>query len=143
MTTSNNIFLLEVIVQRVVLNDPNEANNTCPLCVCVKFPELFDIIICEGDHCDYKDNGGNIETRMSWAKSCLFAVCVDDLYEVARNFRAQVAVYRRVGGRPETYFIDQPRLIAQTCVEFHETFVDVISDPDQLDKSREYIQVSK
>lgn len=131
----NNIFYLEMIVPCVTLTDPDQVRNTCPVCVCFRFPDLDKIEICEGDSCDIdrRLSGGKIQ--MTHGKSCLFAVDSSDLCRTAREFCAAISVYRRVAGGPET------RLVAQTTLEFERMFTDIILDPDQPDKIRQLRRV--
>ncbi|VVC25883.1 Hypothetical protein CINCED_3A019592 [Cinara cedri] len=131
---AQNIYSLEVVVRKVTLVGAMEATNTCPLCVCLRFPGLVDMTVCEGDHCGNRTVGGGT-VWMSRGTSSLFAVGADDLCRTARDFRADVAVYRHVDGTPETHFVSQPRLVAQTCVEFNESFTSLLLDPDQPEKT--------
>lgn len=136
--TGNNIFLLEVIAYRVVLTDPEQVVNTCPVCVCFRFPELVHLEICEGDFCeDGKWTcgiGGEIYMRQG--KSCLFAVGTGNLCKASRDFKANISVYRRISGGPET------QLVAQTVLEFDKRFIDLILDPNQQDKIRDMKKVN-
>lgn len=128
-------------MRRVMLTDPTEASSTCPLCVCFRFPGLVDMEVCEGDLCDDIAGGGRppvgAEVRITRGKSCLFAVATADLCAAARNFRAVIAVYRRVAGGPET------RLVAQTPrLHFGRSFTDIICEPNQMDRTRQLKRVT-
>lgn len=143
-TEGNNIFLLEVIVYKVTLTDPDQTIITCPLCVCFRFGSgLVDLDICEGDFCD--DDGGGVgvkrtgdgEVYMTRGKSCLFVVGPSDLCRTAREFSAAINVYRRVAQCPET------RIVGQTVLEFDYTFTDLIQDPNQEERTRELRKARK
>lgn len=131
----NNIFLLETIVPCLTLYDPEQMRNTCPVCVCLRFPGLVDMEICEGDLCDVDRRLGGGEIRMTRGKSCLFTIGSSDLCRTAREFCATITVYRRVAGGPET------RLVAQSKLEFNQKFTNVILEPDQPDRMRQLKQV--
>lgn len=135
--TGNNIFLLEVIAYRVILTDPEQVANTCPICVCFRFPELVHLEICEGDFCEEGrwTSGVGGEICMRRGKSCLFAVGTGNLCKASRDFRANISVYRRVSGGPKTLFV------AQTVLEFDKRFIDLILDPNQQDRTRDVKKV--
>ncbi|CAI6363535.1 unnamed protein product [Macrosiphum euphorbiae] len=132
--TGNNLFMLEVIVYRVTLTDQIQIHNTCPVCVCFRFPGLVELAICEGGFCaDGKVGGGEI--LMTNGKSCLLTVSTADLCRTARDFCAIISVNRRVLGE------QQMRYVAQTKLEFDRTFVDVILNPIQDQRSRKLKKV--
>ncbi|XP_025192872.1 uncharacterized protein LOC112592926 [Melanaphis sacchari] len=132
--TGNNIFMLEVIVYRVTLTDQVQIHNTCPVCVCFRFPGLVELVVCEGGFCaDGKVGGGEI--LMTYGKSCLFAISNADLCRIARDFRAIISVNRRVDGE------QQMRYVAQTHLEFDRTFTDVILNPNQAERFRKLKKV--
>jgi len=127
--------MLEVIVYRVTLTDQIQIHNTCPVCVCFQFPGLIDLVICEGGFCsDGKVGGGKI--LMTNGKSCLFTVSTTDLCRTARNFRAIISVNRRVIGE------QQMRYVAQTELQFDRTFIDILLNPNQDQRTRTLKRVS-
>jgi len=133
--TGNNLFMLEVIVYRVTLTDQIQIHNTCPVCVCFRFPGLVELVICEGGFCaDGKVGGGEI--LMTNGKSCLLTVSTADLCRTARDFCAIISVNRRALGE------QQMRYVAQTKLEFDRTFVDVILNPNQDQRARKLKRVT-
>lgn len=140
--TGNNIFLLEAIAYRVTLADPDEIGNTCPLCVCFRFPGLVDMEICDSEFCfDKGQSNDGIDVRMSKGKSCLFTVDAAELCRVARDFCAAITVYRKVANIGNSGSTGT-RLLAQTRLEFDEDFIDIILEPDQQDRTRELKKVT-
>ncbi|XP_060846015.1 uncharacterized protein LOC132925658 [Rhopalosiphum padi] len=132
--TENSIFMLELIVYRVTLTDQIQMHNTCPVCVCFRFPGLVELVVCEGGFCaDGKVGGGEI--LMTSGKSCLFAINNADLCRAARDFCAKISVNRRVDGE------QQMRYVAQTHLEFDRTFTDVILNPNQVERLRKLKRV--
>lgn len=133
--TGNNLFMLEVIVYRVTLTDQIQMHNTCPVCVCFRFPGLVELVICEGGFCSDGTVGGG-EILMTNGKSCLLTVSTADLCRTARDFCAIISVNRRVLGE------QQMRYVAQTKLEFDRTFVDVILNPHQDQRVRKLKRVT-
>uniref|UniRef100_A0A2S2P5K6 Uncharacterized protein n=1 Tax=Schizaphis graminum TaxID=13262 RepID=A0A2S2P5K6_SCHGA len=132
--TGNSIFMLELIVHRVTLTDQIQMHNTCPVCVCFRFPGLVELVVCEGGFCaDGKVGGGEI--LMTNGKSCLFAINNSDLCRAARDFCAKISVNRRVDGE------QQMRYVAQTHLEFDRTFTDIILNPNQVERFRKLKQI--
>lgn len=133
--SGNNLFMLEVIVNRVTLTDQAQIHNTCPVCVCFRLPDLVELVICEGGFCtDGKVGGGEI--LMANGKACLLTVSTEDLCRISRNFCAIISVNRRVLGEQEM------RYVAQTKLEFNRTFVDVILNPNQEQRARKLKRVT-
>jgi len=126
---------LEVIVYRVTLTDQIQIHNTCPVCVCFRFPGLVELVICEGGFCSDGTVGGG-EILMTNGKSCLLTVSTADLCRTARDFCAIISVNRRVLGE------QQMRYVAQTKLEFDRTFIDVILNPNQDQRTRKLKRVT-
>lgn len=134
MSGNSNMFHMEVFVNCVRLFDPDQASNTCPVCVGFRFPDIVDLEIGEDDLCGKMESGGNV-ICMTRGKSCLFAVESSNVCRAVRQFYADIGVFRRVTGTPES------RLIAQTRLQFSRTFTDIIEAPDQPDQTRDVKQV--
>ncbi|XP_050530710.1 uncharacterized protein LOC126899668 [Daktulosphaira vitifoliae] len=121
----DSMFLLEVIINKVLFTDLNEETNTCPLCVCFKFPLLTDINLCEGDFC-----GGSYK-KFSKGVMSIFSITAQDLCSVARQFGASITVYRSVTAD------NTVRLVALTKADFDESFSHLIQNPNDAKKFRE------
>lgn len=136
---SNCVFLLEAIAYRVTLADADHATgNTCPVCVCFRFPGPIDLDVCEGSVCG-TDSGGD-EVNVTRGKSCLFAVDARDLCRTARDFcdRTAVEVFRRVddGGDDCDNGAAGVRPIGRARLKFDRTFEELILDPNGSDRAR-------
>ncbi|XP_060837317.1 LOW QUALITY PROTEIN: uncharacterized protein LOC132919609 [Rhopalosiphum padi] len=132
--TGNSTFMLELIVYRVTLTDQIQMHNTCPVCVCFRFPGLVELVVCEVGFCA-DGNVGDGEILMTNGKSCLFPIDNADLCRAARDFCAKISVNRRVDGEQKM------RYVAQTHLEFDRTFTEVILNPNQVERSRKLKRV--
>lgn len=127
------MFHMELLLKSVKLHDPNEANNSCPMCFSFRFPGIVDLEFCEGQRCGSSTGGTDIP--MVGGKSCLFTVDSANLCRAVRAFYADVAVFRIAKN------VQEMQLIAQTRLDFHRTFTEIIEMPEQPERMREIEKV--
>ncbi|KAJ3664353.1 hypothetical protein Zmor_008530 [Zophobas morio] len=98
--STENLFLLEFLVDDLKLNARCDCMNPSGVCVCFQFLDNDPLDVCEEDF-----NGGNKfgEESVKTGKSCLFSLTPEQTKQVLKSFDITVGVFKRMpsGSEPE------------------------------------------